>query len=490
MKKLVWLILIVAAAATNLCAQRAIEADTLAWDYRPEGELRLWTFMVKDSTIGQLASTVGEPVTVDGVSGRAIMERLVLDFNKLGTPMTMKIQSELWIANDGRYLGEHMRLNINDQNEELKLERAGDNIEGYVTQRGKRLDQKFAFEPGGFTDEVNFLDRQELFWAMRDISVGDTVEAPIFMPQATMAATVKATIETFTHFRIYNEIFDSVFVIHYTSPQEQYLYFTADKRLIKADIPSREMKVYLDLVKQRPQPSEQVGRVKPSVISLIPNFVMFLVIGLVTTVFFVGPGYRWVESWLSLLLGGLVFGIVIITQVPLQMYLVEHLYLPKVSAGGSAFAWGLLPVLSAGLIQETLKLGLIYAVALYKEIKASRLTVIGAMCGAGFGILEACYIVAQIGYVELFDLNLIERAFTMLYHTTSGALLGYALSLGGRRWIGIGLAMVVINSVFRFLPIFVQTKTTSPEVMYFALAFISIGLLFAAMLLFRKRTIE
>ena len=62
------------------------------------------------------------------------------------------------------------------------------------------------------------------------------------------------------------------------------------------------------------------------------------------------------------------------------------------------------------------------------------------------------------------------------------------MAIGVRRLITFGLMAVVVNSFFRILPLFVQTRATSVEVMHLTLAFVSVALLIIALLLLKKKS--
>ncbi|NOY87929.1 MAG: hypothetical protein GXO93_00885, partial [FCB group bacterium] len=129
---------------------------------------------------------------------------------------------------------------------------------------------------------------------------------------------------------------------------------------------------------------------------------------------------------------------------------------------------------------------LIYIIIRIGNLKKERFVVIGAMLGAGFGLVEACYLIKGIDVSQLFGLNLIERAFTILFHTTSGALIGYAWGKNIRKIILFLGILILINTLFHYLPILVYSKLFSAALLNIVLAFISLILLFGATLLFKK----
>jgi hypothetical protein len=109
------------------------------------------------------------------------------------------------------------------------------------------------------------------------------------------------------------------------------------------------------------------------------------------------------------------------------------------------------------------------------------------MVGVGFGIMEGCYLESMVPTGGQFSWNLLERAFLILFHVTSGGLIGYFLS--GRTWklIVVALGLTVCNATFRYVPLFVQQEVVNVQVMHLAIAFVSVGLLLVAMLLMKRR---
>jgi hypothetical protein len=204
----------------------------------------------------------------------------------------------------------------------------------------------------------------------------------------------------------------------------------------------------------------------------------YFLLGLITLVFYVGRRWQWAMAWVGLGVGGLLYALVILIQMPLQMYLVEKLLIPGIAAGGSPYLWGIFPALTSGIIQEFLIAGLILVFAFVVKVRPDRLTVIGAVCGAGFGIVEGCYLATLALNVDLFSWHLLERGFTILFHATSGALLGHALINGsaGRCFRLTLIGMILFNTILRYLPIFVQQRVIDVQMMYFVIPLLVIGL--------------
>lgn len=482
-------ILIVVTGAVH--AQRAVKGDSIIDEFRPDGELRMWTFIVKDSTIGRLFSTVKGRTTIDGVEARIIEQRLGLDFSRQGSGVTIDVEGRHFVSETGGYLGSELSIKTGEQVARLEIERDGDTLRGEVEQSGRSTDLKQHFDVNGFAADVYLLDLHELFLAMRDIRVGDTIRDTLFVPQLMQKQYVEATVDLFVNKEVYKGKFDSAFVITYSYPQRQAFYFTPDKRLVKVEIPGQQLKAYLDVVRRFDPEAKAPSTSTPTIGNLfkrLPVFLAYFALGLIALVFYVGRGWRWSVAWIGLGAGGLLYGLVIMTQVPLQMYLVENLFIPSIAEGGSPYLWGMFPALTAGLIQELLIAGLILAFAFLVKVRSDRLMVIGAVCGTGFGIVEGCYLATFASNVDVLSWHLLERGFTILFHATAGALLGRAMSSGsadrGFRLTLIG--MILFNTTLRYLPVFVQQRVIDVRMMYFVMPLLIVGLTGFALWRFKR----
>jgi hypothetical protein len=491
MKTALTILLFLVVFSGSVVAQRSVTGDSLVDEFRPDGELRMWTFVVKDSTIGRLFSTVKGRTTIDGIDAYIIEQRLGLDFSRHGSGVTIDIEGRQFVGDNGGYLGCELSIKTGDQVARLEIERDGDTLRGEVEQSGRSTDLQQHFDVNGFAADVYLLDLHELFLAMRDIRVGDTIRDTLFVPQLMLKQYVEATVDLFVNKEIYKGKFDSSFVITYSYPRRQAFYFTPDKRLVKVEIPGQQLKAYLDVVRKFDPLAKGPSATSPTLGNLIerlPVFLAYFALGLIAAVFYVGRGWRWSVAWIGLVAGGLLYGLVTVTQMPLQMYLVENLFIPSIAEGGSPYLWGMFPALTAGIIQELLIAGLILGFAFLAKVRADRLAVIGAVCGAGFGIVEGCYLVTLASNVDVLSWHLLERGFTILFHATAGALLGRALAHGSadRRFRLTLIAMILFNTVLRYLPVFVQQRVIMVQMMYFLIPLLVVGLTGFALWRFKR----
>ena len=449
-------------------SQRVAPATENITDYRQVGEMRVWTFVVKDSSIGQLISIVKNELDFAGVPALEIQQNLQLDYNKIGTPRKLQIKGSQFITKRGEYLGSNLEIIVNGQSEKIELERDGKFIKGYMTRSGREIDQETELPPTMFAADRQFLDQIEMLLATRDIKVGESIFDSFFVPQTMYVEKISAFVESFDLITLYNEVRDSVFVIQFSRPQEMVVYFSADKRLLKAELPNQNTKIYLDIIRTIPrellnQPSFTFDKF----MGLLPLYLIYLVVAMLGLVFLTGNALRWPGLYVAMALGLLGYIAAIFTQVPLQEYFANDYFFPKVESGESVYLWGLVPALPAGIIQETIKLLLIMAGIKYFLLTPRRILISGAAIGAGFALLEACYIAGKLPAVEIFSLNLLEKSFLILLHIGSGVILAKAInSKSGKEGLLLFMVVVAANSWLRYLPIFVQQGVVKVELIY------------------------
>ncbi|GAI27630.1 unnamed protein product, partial [marine sediment metagenome] len=287
---------------------------------------------------------------------------------------------------------------------------------------------------------------------------------------------------------IYRDNFDTVFTIYLNQPMTATLYYTSDKRLVKVDLPDYDFRIYQDLVESvKTKPTEAVSPPFSFVrlIAMFPHYAAYLLFSVIALIFFMGGGYRWVESYLGCLIGGLLFVVTIVTLVPLQELIIQQWLIPSMSAGESLYYVGIFPALVSGIIQELLKLAALLLLVFWRKPKKYRYAVLGAFCGAGFALFEACH-VTGFTIAPLFRWGLLERGALIMYHVSSGALLGRAISRGTDRTVAALLVLILMNAVFRYLPLFVHEDMVEMHMICLLCSLMAMGFLVFTLLYIRK----
>lgn len=479
---------VTSSGTVRLPASQAVES------FRPIGDSRTWVFVAADSVLGSISSVITDKAAIDGTAGVVIEERLLLDYSWIGSPVQFDITNQRVVASDGTYLGDDMTLVIGGQQERLKLERTGEQLTGFFTRGGGEVAQTFPFKHDGFAIDDNFLDQYELYFAMRDITVGQNLDDTVFSPRSGMTVLLKGTVESFGEVQIHQGRRDSVFAIHLSRPQEQYLFFRPDKRLVRADFPLQRIFAFQEPTEQSTTTAPEVGRRARSrptvsigrVVDKAPLFPVYVAIAALALALFAGAHFRRRLSYFCFGLGLVAYLPMLVTQVPLQHYLVEAVFLPGMARGASVYLLALLPALGGGVMQEGVKFLAVLMVHRERRIGGRRLTVIGAFCGAGFGVFEACHVTSIMpGELDI-ALTLMERGVFILVHVACGVFLGWGLAKGHKYVAVMPVLAVTANTLCRYLPVFVQRGVVDVGALSIILIVVALATLSAALLLVRR----
>lgn len=469
-------------------AQRSTPPKGSFESYRPIGELRLWTFLQDDSTIGRLISTVSEVDEVDGRDAYVVRNQLSLDYTKVGGQVVLDVTGDYYYAADGSLLGNDINLKINDQEGGIRLEREGDSLVGTASRGDQETDASVGLPAGLFAIDNDMVDQYELYFALHGLEEGQVIDDSIFVPRDMRVAPLQGEVIGYTWQQLYQGVLDSVYVVRLRQPAAQELFINDDLHLRKINIPTRDMRVYLDVVRQKPEiekkleASFSIGRF----VKLLPHYALYLVIGLLSAALFLGRAFRRKVVWYGLGVGAAAFVVIALVQLPLQKYLHAALYVPRMDGGTGAIGWAILSILPAGPIQEGLKLLSIGLVTRIRRASPEVLPFVGAMAGAGLGILEACYLDSVVPEAVLVSWALFERAFLILFHVSTGVLLGWAFARGGRT-LGLTLLVTMLtNTVIRTLPALLPLRILDQGLLNLLMAFIVVVVAISALVVYRR----
>ena len=284
---------------------------------------------------------------------------------------------------------------------------------------------------------------------MRSIEVGGTFADSIFQPQSMLFTSIAGYCDDFRYLELYRGKFDSVFTIRLTAPTPMDLYFTADRELVRADFLTQRIRAYQD-VNSLAQPNTasrpQVVSSRWSVYRFV-QYLVFAVIGLVGVFFFSRAFYRYLESYIALIAGAAAFFLTLVTQVPFQEWLLGT---TQTSESLSLVVF-LAPAAAGAVIQEVLKLIALALVLRFLRPQPGRSIVVGALVGAMFGIVEACWL-AGFGQQSLEFWTVLNAGAMILFHVTAGVLIGAAIPGGVKRWLSMWGIIVLAHFVLRVLP--------------------------------------
>jgi len=504
MVRYVVLALILIAATPSLSAQeepelfRAVKAEPSIESFRPIGDARTWIFYAQQTTFGRLISTVRDSREINGRQALVFDEDLSIDYSKIGTERKIEARGDFYLGLDGSYLGCDLTLGPDSASERLVVELDDGSLEGYYTRAGSKVDVDVPLERDILAWETNFIDQLEVFLAMRDIEVGDTIVDSLFSPQIMMSTRIVGRVTRWMWQEIYRDKIDSVFIIRLTEPGDYQLYFTADKRLVRVDMENQNIRVYQGLIRgtlpgavapKSATPKRDAASTFRLMFLRSPHYVAFLVMALLSVLFLTRSGFKRLDNWLALVLGGLAFVIIPYTQIPLQVYIVTAWLIPNISEGGSIYFWSLFPAAASGVIQTLYVLVLLTALFFWRKAKPFHQPALGAFIGAGFGLIEACY-VSGLQVTSLFTPILVERGFIILFHVVAGTLIGSAIGRSVERLSITVILVMLVNTCYRYLPIFIQQGKITVPLLAIIMGFIGLAFLVYALLTLRADSRE
>jgi hypothetical protein len=216
--------------------------------FRKVGESRVWTFEVDRQTIGSLTSTVTGKTEIDGIDGYIIQQDLKLDFSKTGSEIAIIAEGEQFVSERGHYLGCDLKLAINGQLSELRIERDGERLEATAKGASGTTENAVPFPVEGFGYESFFVDLFELYFAMHGTAVGETYLDTLFSVQSMLPVNFSALCLDYKWQGLFTGKYDSVFVLNVTLPENFRLYLNKAFHLAKAEMPDRKLKIYQDYV--------------------------------------------------------------------------------------------------------------------------------------------------------------------------------------------------------------------------------------------------
>ncbi|MCP4569700.1 MAG: PrsW family intramembrane metalloprotease [FCB group bacterium] len=452
MKKIITVILaaLVLISAIPVSAQNLPRAESVA-EFWEMGERRVYLFHTDSARLGRLNSLMyGAQVDVYGnLKALKLQSLLALDLTPNDSGSGIVFEGIMAFDTAGHFVNVDYDLTIDGRIEKVILRydstsqtmhiQKGDTPEGYTTK---------PFAPHLFTYDPFLVDQLSIILALHDLNMGESFEVPIFSPQGMYNATFE--FEVVDKVAISNTpLADSVWQVEILRPCRQTAYVDKHNRLIQLRDRDREITAELSWIDASVNSKKEEKKTTTETISgfrdRIPQYGIYLLAALIWLLFLGRNGFNEKWSYLLFVAGALVYLLIYITHDPLQQaYGRAYLTNPQ----GSVAWLGIVPSLITGIIHETLKLLPLLIIARLLKPRVVMLIALGAFIGAGFGYFEAC----QTSLSSDLILKLILAAnviFMILFHTASGALLGYGL---GRRKIAIFFPIMIgVNAFMHYL---------------------------------------
>jgi len=466
----------------------AVEKSGSLEEYRDEGSKRIYQITINETPIGSLESVFEGDSKFENSPVYRFTEKLDLDFTSLGQSYSLQIDNKHYVDENGFYAGDDMTLIMGGQSQQLYLSKTDDSLLGYYVTNQPRQDVAQPMPGRIFSADNNMFGQYEMFLAFKDFELGDTISDTVFVPQAMMTAEVQIVIEDFGYVK-YGELYDSAYACHYYKPSEMIAYFTRDKKLIRLDQTAQNLRAILsESPLDKAAPKKQPFGIR-DFIKRIPLYLVYLILGIIFSSAFIWRYHKKPLIYIALILGGVVFPVLSVTQFPLQKWYSLTYLIPHVQGGGSLYLYGIVLPLLSGLIQETLKLIPIALIFFWRRPKQLYSVAVGLFCGLGFGLYEACSLTGadyQTGMMTIFSWGVLGQIFSIIFHMTSGAAMGYGLNRGFGYLTRIWIVVVLVHTLSKYLLVFLQEGVIDIGVFEFLVAIIDLLLLLGVYLLIKN----
>jgi hypothetical protein len=465
---------IIALFASQATAQILHGSRTIR-KFWPEGEKRTYRFMVDTVEVGRLEAIMDN---IDRQGNCSIEEDLALDLSRQERGFTISVTGRLDIKSTGLFSSSDLKIRLDSREERIRSEYYAP--DGKIDIRRGDEDQvsRLVSAPEAVYALDNFMIHQwELALGVQDLPPGETIIIPGFSIQGTYVTDYEFLVAGKVQVQ-YGAFRDSVWQVDMVRPARSSLYIDRSHRIVKVFDPDRELsaEIVIDPFAKRRAPSKSLLEHVNDQMVRLPIYGLYFFVSLIWLLFLGRDSYRIKWSYLLFIAGGLVYPIIYITQAPLQKSYALNVLGPALGAGESILIPAIIPPLLTGLIQESLKLIPLFLVVRMAKPRPVAMVSMGAFVGAGFGCIEACHLIAPLfqnqqitGYV------LIERVFTILFHATAGALLGYGIARK-QIWQFL-LAAIGLHTLGNYMIIFVQMKTLTIKGLNILLGLYDIALL-------------
>lgn len=227
----------------NLSPDRGIPALKTVHELRRAGETRTWSFSSNAKGFGRLSSRVESHV----IGSRLRLDsKLDLNYELIGQERRLQTTSLATFSPTGIYLKDEITLNADGNEGEIVWSREGSALQLTSRANDQRVRESYQVSENLFCWEPHFVDQLEMFLAMRSVHVGDSLIDSVFQPQGRSVVSVRGDVPYFMWQEIWKGRIDSVFIIRLSEPVRAQLYFTADRRLVRADFLDEDIRVYQD----------------------------------------------------------------------------------------------------------------------------------------------------------------------------------------------------------------------------------------------------
>jgi len=479
LKKLAIYLFIWIIAAGVVCGQNLPRVTDIE-KYWPEGEKRLFEFFDGETKIGRLEAVMDDVGSKNGRKIYKIREELSLDLTQKRQGYALKAESEIELDNNANFMRGITELAVDEKKEIIVAEFDVSAAEIIIKRENGSVSERRLVSQVPISVLDNFLlDQLELVLAGYDFRPQKNITFRSFSIQGGYITEYEFDIFEKVELQ-YGPFTDSVWRIEMLRPSRASVYVDRAHRIVKFIDHDQNIaaELTIDPFARRMTPRKSFAEQIDDQMTRLPIYGLYILVSAVWLMFLGRDSYRIRWSYLFFLIGGLLYPVIYITQAPLQKYYAIQVLGPALGAGESIAVPAIIPALLTGLIQESLKFIPLLVAWRWLRLKPAALISLGAFIGAGFGCFEACHIVGPLFQKQvLTGYTLIERVFTIMFHMTMGAVLGFGLA---RKQIWqFWLIAVGLHALSNYLVVFVQMKVMTIKGLNIVLGLFDIALLAA-----------
>ncbi len=422
------------------------------------GEERTYRFSIGSAPIGTHTAKLAGVEAVQGVGNIYLFDMDVnLDMSALGQSFKADLACSLYCDITGapmRYISEYV---MNGKRSTLRADIVNNMFMGRGS--GPGLDTTFSFNipPGTRLADNNFIAQWEIAFYNVNMTVGSEQTIDILVPQLIRRIPMKVKITGREKIQFGGQAVEctvaSIDVI-------KNLFYIADDGKLLRVVDTRQNLV-IDLLAEG-EKSEDTG-IKSSFWSTFYRRVMiwafYAAIAFLCVLLFSRGNLSRADYWLLFVMSGITFALVVYVQAPIQQKFSGAVFRSLGSAGSGTYFAAFVIAAISGFFQEGFKTLLIWFRWNQKDDRPNlrSMVALGAMVGAGFGLVEACWLTGGLfasGALGLVSLAVWERLITIMFHTSMGVLIAYGV---GRRepWQFLTIA-AVLHTLGNFSIIFVR----------------------------------
>ncbi|MEE9442963.1 MAG: hypothetical protein V3V99_09890 [candidate division Zixibacteria bacterium] len=455
MKKIVLSIIIYMFSVSTVSAQVLQRAPSLS-DYWPEGKKKTYKFLVDSIEVGKLDAT--NTGMEDGLW--KIEENLFLNFIKIGISDIRMTESKLYLHPDGTFNNIEMAITIDTVYETLIAH--FDSIENKInmTINENVSYNYYSHVPGPvFSCDDNMFDQIEIILAMNDLNPAENIKVPIYTFKSRYYVDYEFDVIGKTAIR-YGNFADSVWEVKMIYPADLTVFINERHELVRLEYPNRNLVFELERNVFEDSGTAAVFEDEgffTNHIRRMPIYGAYLLCAFVWVLFLGREATRLKVAYIYFIAGGILYYFLMISLIPLQQeYSLKFLF-PAIQADESIYVPALGSSIMVGIFHAIFKLILLMILVTLLNNKRINALHIGAFVGAGLGFVESSYITGPMFQAGVLPVaTIVERAFTILFHTALGALLGYGIAR--RKTLLFWLYAVIIHSFVVYLIVFVQSN--------------------------------